>query len=206
MAHPNVIEAKRLLRAQLKQTLALLTPARRTQWSAQIVQHILAWETWQKAQSVMLFYPTTKEPDIQPLFQSAIDSGKTLTAPRMDWYAQSMRPVHITSPQHPTEVRHHDIREPIESDAIEPGTLDLILVPGLGFDPLGGRLGHGAGYYDRFISSTHSTHTGRQTITLGVCFGCQVCSTVPMTDHDQRVDALVTELSLVLPPLTRFGR
>ncbi len=86
------------------------------------------------------------------------------------------------------------IREPkpelrtAPSRRVEPEELALILLPGLGFDFSGGRLGRGAGYYDRFLSRV-PTNVPR----VGLAFECQLLERIPMQPHDQKVDWIVTE-------------
>lgn len=64
--------------------------------------------------------------------------------------------------------------------------IDVILVPGVAFDANGGRLGHGAGFYDRFFSRCDG-------VRVGLAYECQLVDAIPMADHDVRVDWLVTE-------------
>lgn len=66
--------------------------------------------------------------------------------------------------------------------------IDVFLTPGLAFDWNGGRVGNGAGYYDRVLARRR-----RDSIAIGVTVDARVYETVPMADHDQRVDALATE-------------
>ncbi len=66
---------------------------------------------------------------------------------------------------------------------------DLLLVPLLAFDRLGGRLGYGAGHYDRTLADLRSV---RSIFALGVGFAVQEMA-VPSEAHDQRLDAVVTE-------------
>ena len=76
-----------------------------------------------------------------------------------------------------------------ETPVVSPGEVDLILVPGMAFDPTGGRLGRGKGYYDRFLGN------GK---TIGVCYQSALLPQVPMEAHDRRVDAIVTDQTIIL--------
>ena len=79
------------------------------------------------------------------------------------------------------------ILEPAPSlPVVAPADLDVLLVPGLAFDPTGNRLGHGAGYYDRVLA-------GPRGLTIGVAWSSQVVPEVPTDPWDQPVDALLTE-------------
>jgi 5-formyltetrahydrofolate cyclo-ligase len=68
------------------------------------------------------------------------------------------------------------------------GELHLIVVPGVAFDPRGGRVGHGRGYYDRLLRRARS-----ETPVVGLGFECQIFAEVPMLDHDVFVDKVITE-------------
>jgi 5-formyltetrahydrofolate cyclo-ligase len=64
---------------------------------------------------------------------------------------------------------------------------DLVLVPGLGFDLRGGRLGKGKGFYDRYLA-------GRNALKAGLSFDVQITETnLTLDAHDQLMDAVVTE-------------
>jgi 5-formyltetrahydrofolate cyclo-ligase len=69
--------------------------------------------------------------------------------------------------------------------------IDVFLVPGLAFDSAGGRVGHGAGYYDRILSQRRT-----DSQAMGVTLDDRVLDSVPIFDHDERVDWLATESSV----------
>lgn len=70
--------------------------------------------------------------------------------------------------------------------------LDLIMVPGVAFDPAGGRLGNGAGYYDRLLQQVRP-----ETSLIGVCYQSQLCEKVIMEKHDVYMDAVLTEMGVI---------
>jgi 5-formyltetrahydrofolate cyclo-ligase len=69
--------------------------------------------------------------------------------------------------------------------------IDVVLCPGLAFDLRGGRLGYGAGYYDRWLTA----HPG--AVPVGVCLDEAVLAEVPCTEHDVRMRWLVTPTRLI---------
>ena len=84
----------------------------------------------------------------------------------------------------------HGILEPQGHTPAPPP--DLILVPGLAFDPTGARLGRNRGYYDRFLAKTPAK-------TLGLAFAFQILPHVPMEPHDIHLRAILTETGLTAP-------
>eukprot|EP00043_Microstomoeca_roanoka_P012547 m.121666 g.121666 ORF g.121666 m.121666 type:complete len:147 (+) comp15527_c1_seq10:445-885(+) len=84
------------------------------------------------------------------------------------------------------------------ADALLTGGLDAIIVPGLAFSRMGGRLGRGKGYYDAFIRRCReaSQHDGRRSPSLiAVGFDCQLLDDVPMESHDAVMDYVTTASS-----------
>lgn len=75
---------------------------------------------------------------------------------------------------------------------VAPQAIDLAIIPGVAFDKQGGRLGHGAGYYDRLLADLRSDCS-----KLGIGYACQVVEAVPCDSHDVRMDAIVTEAGIV---------
>lgn len=73
---------------------------------------------------------------------------------------------------------------------------DVVLVPLLGFDRGGWRLGYGGGYYDRTLQSLRETAPIR---AIGLAFAAQEMAAVPRDGHDQPLDAIATERELIEP-------
>jgi len=71
---------------------------------------------------------------------------------------------------------------------VPPKEIDLIMVPGVAFDRMGGRLGNGAGYYDKLLEQVRP-----ETKLIAVCYESQLCNHVIMEDHDIYMDAILTE-------------
>ena len=84
------------------------------------------------------------------------------------------------------------ILEPERGEWLEINEIDLILVPGLGFDRYGGRVGHGGGYYDRMMSNADAS-----LCKVGVSFEFQMFDRVLMEENDVLMDVVATESMLV---------
>jgi len=83
---------------------------------------------------------------------------------------------------------------------IAPEQLDCIMVPGVAFDRNGGRLGNGAGYYDRLFKNVRADAT-----LIGVCFESQLVEQVVMDAHDVAMDYVITEKNIYAGKGRRFS-
>jgi 5-formyltetrahydrofolate cyclo-ligase len=83
---------------------------------------------------------------------------------------------------------YRGIREPATRESVAKADLDVAVVPGVAFDSGGRRLGHGGGFYDRYLAELP-----RSVPRIGLCFDLQVVDVVPAAEHDQSVDYIVTE-------------
>ena len=80
---------------------------------------------------------------------------------------------------------------PVPSGRPLASALDAMLIPGLGFDLKGNRLGRGAGFYDRAL--VNASIVAPETFVCGVCYDCQILPQVPMDGiFDRAVSAIVT--------------
>jgi 5-formyltetrahydrofolate cyclo-ligase len=68
----------------------------------------------------------------------------------------------------------------------------LIITPGLGFDQSGGRIGHGKGYYDKFLIKTSDT------CKIGLCFEFQLVKEIPIDQNDIKMDIIITEEKVII--------
>lgn len=78
------------------------------------------------------------------------------------------------------------ILEPVKTKEILPNAFDIIIVPMVGFDEQKHRIGHGAGFYDRYLAKTSA-------LKIGVAFELQKCATIPTYPHDIDMDIILTE-------------
>lgn len=128
------------------------------------------------------------EPDTMPIIREAIARGKTVAVPRtvpgerLDLYR-------LTDPETELAPGYCSIPEPLPGRCplIDPAAIDLILMPGSVFDPRGGRLGYGGGYYDRFIAAAPNV------CRIAIAFELQLVEAIPLLPHDQPWHILVTE-------------
>ncbi len=91
------------------------------------------------------------------------------------------------TPDAPMRTGHHRIPEPAEGEALVP---DLLLIPCVGFDTQGFRLGYGGGYYDRTLAAWPNEAL---PVTIGVAYEVSALDALPRESHDRPLDWILTE-------------
>jgi 5-formyltetrahydrofolate cyclo-ligase len=179
MPHKDTPNEKHRLRAKMRE-LSRLHPGGDAEPHRQLLR---SFPEWQQATTVLLYAPLTGEIDLMPL----IDESGThrYLFPRIEGdhlalyrYDRGSRWV-----IGPFELKEPD---PATWERIEPESVDLALIPGLAFDPMGGRLGRGKGYYDRLLN-----HPNFRGIKIGVCWPWQRVDTIPRELHDALMDRVL---------------
>lgn len=79
------------------------------------------------------------------------------------------------------------------SEVVDP---DVMLIPLSAYDETGGRIGYGAGFYDRAIAKLLGND--KTPLLIGVAFACQQVDVVPCEDHDIPLDMILTENGLII--------
>jgi len=153
-----------------------------------IQQKLLELPEFQKAQTVMLFLNFREEVETTALAEATIASEKKLVLPRCAPHG-ILLPIVVRDLTQDIELGAYGIREPkVTLEVVQPSEIDLIIVPGSGFDLQGNRLGYGGGYYDRFFILLNPL-----TPRVALGFECQVIEHVPTDKHDARMTMLITE-------------
>lgn len=156
--------------------------------SARACQRLAETEAFRHAEALMLFLPMKHEVDATPLAIRAWQLGKTVTVPLVSYAQRHMIPVEIRSLSDPVTVDERGIQSPRNGVPIPVDLIDLVVVPGLGFDTTGHRIGRGAGFYDRFLSQPNFGGT-----ICGLALDDQVVPEVPTQKHDVPLHMLVTD-------------
>lgn len=194
-------QLKRRARTLAREALGAVPPADAARWSQELCRRLTASAPWRAARTIMAYAPLPGEPDVTDACRDAIRAGRTLTLPRIDWDGGTMIPARVNSMDAGLVARRHAVREPgPEAPAIDPATLDLVLVPGLAFDAQGQRLGRGGGYYDRFLLALAARPAPLSVATIGVAFEVQLIDRVPTRPEDVPVRMVVTERRMIEAP------
>lgn len=180
---------KYLLRKQLRQGLLKIRGALRREKSQRIMARLLRSTYFKKAKTLLTYVAHPTEVETRTLIQSAFRLHKTVCAPRVDSRTRKIQVYEIKNLRNDLRLGAFGIREPKKRRGCltDPQALDLIVVPGLGFDRHGGRIGRGGGYFDRFLKK--ATHAKK----VGLAFREQLVKKVPMSRQDVRMDWVITD-------------
>jgi 5-formyltetrahydrofolate cyclo-ligase len=183
-----LIVEKITLRQELRRRLSAIPPEELQHHSAAACRLLCAQEEYQRAGVVMLFLSSANEVDTRQLALQAWADAKTVLAPRVSWDQRRMLPIEIQSLASGVEEGHLGIREPVEGMPAPVGDIDLVIVPGLGFDEHGNRLGRGRGFYDRFLSLP-----AFRGVSCAQALEDQIVAAIPVGPQDIAIDMLVTD-------------
>lgn len=134
---------------------------------------------------VAAYWPIRDELDCQPIIIRLMDSGQPVCLPVVLGDAE---PLEMRLWQEGAALYPAGFGTLAPEDSAPKVEPDVILVPLLGFDKHGTRLGYGGGYYDRTLAGL-----ARRPKLIGLAFAAQECPEIPREDHDVPLDAVVTE-------------
>ena len=184
------------LKAKLRQQLLAqrrgLTPERRRSLDALICGHVLhtLTESDHPNQTIALFIAHGGEPDLTPVRQALIDSGREVYLPVLADQALSF---HRFNPDVPMQPNRFGILEPVDQPRIEITSLDWMLMPLVGFAADGTRLGMGGGFYDRSLAHVDGGSINAGPIKAGVAYAMQHTDALPSEAWDVPMDVIVSD-------------
>jgi 5-formyltetrahydrofolate cyclo-ligase len=159
--------------------------------SRAIVRKIVGLTAYGEARTVMAYAGFGSELQTDAFLRHTLNEGKRLLLPRVNRQKKRLDVYEVRDPARDLEAGTWGIREPRLDlcDLADPRAAGFVLVPGVAFDVRGGRLGYGAGFYDRLLSGGVSP----QACLVAGAFETQRVEEVPMDEHDVPVDLVVTE-------------
>ena len=178
---------KKELRVKLRSVLESIPPETLQAQSQEAAQRLFAAEEYRQAEILMIYLSRPGEADTTPIVLQAWKDLKRVLAPQIGWESKQMIPVEINNLDTDIADTMYDMREPVRGTPIPIELIDLVIVPGLGFDPQGNRLGRGRGFYDRFLGRPNF-----RGVICALAHEQQFVDSVPSRPHDQKVHLLVT--------------
>lgn len=179
------IQARKLeLRKTLLARRHALGEAGRSVRDQAILARLQALEEIGGAGSVFCYISHGHEPDTHRLLEWLHEQGKQVYVPRV--VQKSLIDAVVFTGWEDVAPGPLGIPAPLSSTAARVG-MDVSITPGIGYTGCGGRLGHGAGYYDRWFASHEAG------VKIAPAYECQLHEDIPVQAHDVPVDIIVTE-------------
>lgn len=180
---------KQALRRQLLTARQELPSSLRVQHDEAILAQLIQLPQVQAAHTLLVYLDFRGEVTTAGLIEWGLAQGKTVCAPVSVVEERRLIPVRLDALEDVT-VGAYGIREPIltEEKQVPLAEIDVVIIPGVGFDRQGGRLGYGGGYYDRFLPRLRP-----DALKVAVAYEQQVLPSLPLEAHDMPLDMLVTE-------------
>ena len=211
----DIGEIKRALRKTVKEKQALLTREYIEYANEQICRNILGMQEYENAQAVFCFVGRKNEIDTTNILKQVLSDGKKLLVPKCRPKVENIEKAGASSINNSTgimdafeitsldqlEAGAYGILEPKEScTLVEPREIDFAVIPCMSCDAEGNRLGHGGGYYDRYLqlAEKQAKSLGMQFCTrVVICRERMMMVKVPTEDTDQKMDYVVNENKIV---------
>ena len=162
------------------------------QKSSRIQARFLESKQLRSAKTIMSYVDFRTEVSTRQVIKECLSNSKTVAVPFTLVKESELLAVKISNPEVELQPGYCKIPEPVpalvKSSVLAPDQIDVVIVPGSVFDSQGGRLGYGGGFYDRFLSLK-----APQAIRIAFAYELQLVDKVPMEEHDQFMDLIVTE-------------
>ena len=177
---------KATLRESIRARLKTIPAAARAVASAQLCARLAQEKIFANAKAILFFAPLPEEPDLWPLLEEALASGKMVALPRFSSAHRAYVAARVENLRSDVSIGQFNIREPGACCAEVPlSRLDLALVPGVAFDLPGRRLGRGKGFYDQLLAMVHG-------VKCGIAFDEQIVDAIPVGPLDIHLDYILT--------------
>jgi len=188
---------KQALRAEVTQKLKQMLLTEVDRQSAAIQRNVLATDSYKKATRVGIYLAMQHVAEVRTslLVEDALKQGKKVFIPRvLDKDTMGLYRALSVEDVAAFEVSKWNIPEPPtdREEAMTEG-LDLLIVPGVAFDTQGRRMGHGRGYYDRYISRL------KCPAYIALALHEQMVPQVPVGEFDLKMDVVITPDGMAYP-------
>lgn len=164
-----------------------------------IEKKLFALDVFKNAQSLLMYVSFRSEVDTTKFLQDVIRMGKSLILPVVERESSSLALYKIKDMSELAS-GYMGIPEPAveESRRVTLRDIDLVVIPGTGFDVKGNRLGYGGGYYDRLLSYEATQMSRAEHIpTVALAFEEQIGDEIPAEPHDIKVDIIITDKRII---------
>lgn len=183
------------LRRKLRHARRQLTPAQQRLAARRLYRQLAQHPRFRRARHIALYLPNDGEIDPRLLLQAAQRRGKATYLPVLNPWPRTRMVFQRIEPGEQLRRNRFGILEPVIRTARQRRVwaLDLLLMPLVGFDGKGGRLGMGGGFYDRSLAYRAMRKKSHKPTLLGLAHECQRVDRLPLESWDVALQATVTD-------------
>jgi 5-formyltetrahydrofolate cyclo-ligase len=189
----DILTLKKQIRGFIQAGMKTMDDGKYQQWNLFIRKAFFTLDPVLHSRRIMIYYSIRREVETRRMIGELLNLGKEVSLPicnaGQDLEAGCIRDLSELGPTRfaGTQLSKVGLLEPKPGvPLMAPESIDLIVAPGVAFDERGFRLGHGAGYYDRFLPKASRAHK------LGLAYDFQVVKELPVEPHDIPLDSLLT--------------
>ena len=186
------MQDKPAIRKELLRRRDAIPPEVRRAKDRLILERLLSLEEFKNAGTVFFYASFRTEFDTTELIKTSLAAGKRAVLPKVDREKQELVLYEIKDFSE-LGPGYMGIPEPTSPETpVSINDIDLVIIPGAGFDPMGNRIGYGGGYYDRLLSGMQ-----KHVPVIAPAYEEQIIDSIPSEPHDIRVKVIVTDRQLI---------
>ncbi|WP_297423195.1 5-formyltetrahydrofolate cyclo-ligase [Clostridium sp.] len=192
----SIFENKKVLRKEILIKRKNMNTTEKEKMDKIISDQLYESRYYKEATNIFIYISYDSEIDTKSIIYNALKDNKRIYVPRTEFETRIMDAVEIKSFDNLIETSYGLLEPSKKEPHINPNELNLIIVPGVAFDRNGGRMGYGAGFYDRFFKKINGDNMKKIT-KLALAYSLQVLDEVPMSEQDVPVDFIITEKEFI---------
>ena len=184
---------KKIIRKRIQEERDKLSAHARLEASMSIASRFADLDYYKDSKEILAYYPFRSEIDTTIILRKALKQKKSIILPRVD--EKDLDLYYIQDLSNDLSPGSFDIMEPLSSECTPASydNIDLILVPGVGFDRDFNRLGYGGGFYDKLLEKLPE-----YLPRIALAFDLQILDSIPVLEHDLKVDIIITETKTMI--------
>jgi 5-formyltetrahydrofolate cyclo-ligase len=190
---------KKRLREKLLKKRDSIPPEQKALQETSIEKRLFELDNFKKADSILMYVSFRSEVNTRKFLDDIHKMGKRLILPLVDARHKVLKLYEVKDNSELAPgymgIPEPDVRE---NRRVTIKDIDLVVIPGTGFDIQGNRLGYGGGYYDRLLSYESKQLAEVEHIpTVALAFEEQIGEEIPAEPHDIQVDMIITDKRLI---------
>lgn len=184
-------QSKKKLREACLVKLRSLSSEQRVAINNDLQTQLFEQPAWKNAKTIGITVSLKHEWDTWPIIEKAWHQNKQIVVPKCNPVDKSMTFYRIET-KDDLEIQYFNLKEPIEARTckVNKESIDLLIVPGVVFDHKNYRVGHGGGYYDRFLEDFNAD-------TVSLAWHGQIIDQIMIESFDQPVKKLIVAKNIV---------